>query len=164
MTATRQWPDDTMSIDRVAGSSWADEAIIGLRTVSWKGYKKSKGGVPGSGTWVARTAAGSSIIEVRKGILLIPFVAKRILAHEIEHLIFADFASNDDHHDSEVWARTNETAPHYCGRSFSWRGFLSMRHLRTPPRLVSILRSKGAVLAPCEVDSKLYRQIHSKRP
>lgn len=59
-------------------------------------------------------------VYVRRGLHLLPhLVLVRILAHEIEHLLEPDFTRNRDHH----------SALHFCGRTASFLGALSLRHL-----------------------------------
>lgn len=100
--------------------------------------------VPGLGLgkglnrWMARAHHGDNgdphRIEIRawlRFLVWLPFlgmkIVRRILRHELEHLLCDDFKRERDHHDSPFWH-----SPHFCGRSFSWRGFLSERHLRVP--------------------------------
>lgn len=56
-------------------------------------------------------------------------VNKRNVSHEVEHLTHADFTTNADHHDDERWVKAGRRKAHSCGRSYSWKGFFTTKHL-----------------------------------
>lgn len=126
-------------------------AHFGLEVVGWSTYKR---GDPQLG-WIAvgeATPAGYHI-RIRRGLAHLPFIGRRIIRHEIEHGACADFRSNDDHHDSEAWASRAGAAPHHCGRSHSWRGVFSTKHLRLHPKHADLLVKEGHAPIPCEPGS-----------
>lgn len=108
--------------------------------------------------WVGRSSIENRCgrIEVRTGVRHIPIVGVRIYAHEVDHLISASFRTDDDHHDGPAWAKAHGALPHYCGRSFSWRGFLSLKHLSSESiRCAKILIKSGIVIPTLEKGSRL---------
>ena len=99
------------------------------------GYSRKRDGAQ----WVMWADAENRVVHARsifkgaKWVAKIPVlgwiwgrIVERNYAHELGHLARADFTSNAEHHDDERWRGGKK---HYCGRSYSWRGFLSLKHL-----------------------------------
>lgn len=115
---------------------------VALHVESWRDYEV---GNPGRG-WFGYAPSDPPRVVVRRWIAWIPILGLRVLRHELEHLVFADFDSTDEHHDSPKWAAANGAQVHECGRATN--GFLTMfrtAHLQTPAAPARILREKGHV-------------------
>lgn len=125
---------------------------ISLVQHTWKSYNKHSP----KHRWLGLAEADLKEVWVRQGLTAIPIVGVRIVAHEIEHLTKWEFKRNEDHHDHVHWAQRTGMKNHYCGRSFSWRGFfttkcLSKESVAAAKRLIS----KGVVTVNAEPGSLL---------
>lgn len=129
---------------------------IVLTEVSWSTFKRD-GSVENHWVAVSPVTEGAGEVKIRKWVKLIPIVGLRVVAHEVEHMRCADFSSDDTHHDSPKWAaELQERKVHYCGRSFGYRGFISLKHL-TPASIeaAKVLIAEGKAGVDAEDGSRL---------
>lgn len=124
---------------------------LSLKEDTWASYNRSSP----KHRWLGKAVAAGKQVYIRKYLKHIPVVGLRIIAHEVEHLTKADFASNADHHDEG-------DTPHYCGRSFSWKGFFTLKHLsRASVRGARELKQSGRAVVEYEEGSLLWQAVEA---